>query len=404
MINIIKKKFLFGRRHAIFHEMIIYPVRQLMVSAGKIFGLRLLTKKELLESSGNHRILSLGLEELVTISAPVTLDKDSDHFSHKTGKFHIGKAFCFELENTEIIGKFATGFDSNGKLITETLSSSTNAQKLTKKVRFETLILKSLPRIRTPQLNEVCSLAIPASKNYYHWTMDCLLRIRGYEYYKEETGRNPTLLIDSNLTSWKIESLKLLGYEPGSYEVWNLPRAKVKRLVVPSFPRGDRGIVSPTACHWLRQRILSNLNENTSKKVSFSPRILISRSQKNGRHIINENEVLEALKPLGFVSYKMEDISFSDQVRLFANAEIVIAPHGAGLANIIFSKNLTVIELFGTFVFPCFFVLSKSLGFRYGYLVSNSNNQNQFNSKLYPNKHQGIWVNVADLLTLLSKV
>lgn len=56
------------------------------------------------------------------------------------------------------------------------------------------------------------------------------------------------------------------------------------------------------------------------------------------------------MSPLGFVAYTLEDMSFSDQVRLLSQAEMVVAAHGAGLTNIIFSQNLIVIELFGPWV------------------------------------------------------
>jgi len=49
------------------------------------------------------------------------------------------------------------------------------------------------------------------------------------------------------------------------------------------------------------------------------------------RRIINEHEVIEALATFGFVAYALEEMSFSEQVRLFSQAEMVVAPHGAGL-------------------------------------------------------------------------
>jgi len=45
----------------------------------------------------------------------------------------------------------------------------------------------------------------------------------------------------------------------------------------------------------------------------------------------------------------------SDQVRLFSQAEIVVAPHGAGLTNILFAENLIVIELLVHMLFQAFF-------------------------------------------------
>ncbi|WNN91858.1 glycosyltransferase family 61 protein [Gloeocapsopsis dulcis] len=81
---------------------------------------------------------------------------------------------------------------------------------------------------------------------------------------------------------------------------------------------------------------------------------------------------MATLAKFGFVSYVLEDMNLADEVKLFSQAKIVIAPHGAGLTNIIFSQNLTLIELFGLSVSPCFANLARGLGFQYGYLQCQS--------------------------------
>jgi len=148
-------------------------------------------------------------------------------------------------------------------------------------------------------------------------------------------------------------------------------RIKVERLVVPSFRHGPNGLMSATGCRWLRQRIFSNLPDVESKQLSFSSKIYISRPKTVGRYLINEDEVLEALTPFGFVAYTLENLSLSDQVKLFSQAEIVVSAHGAGLTNMIFAQNLIVIELFGSFGIPTLFLLAK-VGFQYGCLMSES--------------------------------
>lgn len=47
----------------------------------------------------------------------------------------------------------------------------------------------------------------------------------------------------------------------------------------------------------------------------------------------NKEEVSKALSAYGFQTVRLSEHAFSDQIRLFADAEIVVAPHGAGLAN-----------------------------------------------------------------------
>jgi capsular polysaccharide biosynthesis protein len=211
------------------------------------------------------------------------------------------------------------------------------------------------------------------------------------------------------LTSWQIDSLKLLGYEPNDCIRWDRSRVQVKKLIVPSLRRYwgyyDRTyktygpVVSPMACCWIRQRVLSNLSNNGSDKHSFSSNIFISRRKALSRKIINENEVIEALAPFGFVAYVLEDLTFSEEVRLFSQAKMVVAPQGSGLINMIFSEKLAVIELFcshGTnSLFPN---LSRGLCFQYGYLKSQPKKDSR------QSLHADIIVDVSELQNLVASM
>jgi capsular polysaccharide biosynthesis protein len=117
----------------------------------------------------------------------------------------------------------------------------------------------------------------------------------------------------------------------------------------------------------MRDRILSNLPQ-LEDDSAFSSYIFISRRKALGRRIFNEDEVIAALTPLGFSVYLLEEMSYAEQVRLFAQAKIIVAPHGAGLTNLIFANNPIIVELFGAYVGREFANLSRSLGFKYGCL------------------------------------
>ena len=68
--------------------------------------------------------------------------------------------------------------------------------------------------------------------------------------------------------------------------------------------------------------------------------------QKKARRIVNETELYIPLKKLGFSIYHLEDLTFDQQVRLFATSEIITGGHGAGLAHIIFCEpNTRICEI-----------------------------------------------------------
>lgn len=159
----------------------------------------------------------------------------------------------------------------------------------------------------------------------------------------------------------------------------------IDRLFVPT-PRFINGRVgwnklSKSACQWLRGRLQAQAKKK-SKLWGKTPRyVYISRNDARQRQVENEAELIKSLNQFGFRKYQLTRLSILDQVSLFFNADIVVAPHGAGLTNIIYSDNLSVVELFGdpeTNVAkgPHFYLLSNILEFDYQYIVCESNDKN----------------------------
>jgi capsular polysaccharide biosynthesis protein len=405
LVNLLKKKILVRRRGGLVSKRkMIKTLRSWVASTLEKLGLKVnvVTSKELSNNSENYCVFQFGSEETIVVGEPhnnLSAEKLPWTIASAIGTFTLERPFVLEVANAELVGSTAVGFDQNGSIIKETVTGTTKSPLSS--VPIITLISRKVPRLGTPELDTVYSLVNYWSDGgYFHWLIDALARLEGVEYYQQKTGRKPLLLLEPNSPQWKKESLRLLGYEPNDCIPWNGSRLKVKRLVVPSFRRGANGLVSPQACQWLRQRMLSNLPDVGSKGHSFSPRIYISRPPKAGRNVINEDEVLKALNPLGFVAYTMENMSNADQVRLFSQAEIVVAPHGAALTNIIFApQNLIVIDIFGLYNNPCFLVIAKGLGFNYGCLGPvGSKERNR--SEMY----KGIIVDIPKLQALVTEM
>lgn len=93
---------------------------------------------------------------------------------------------------------------------------------------------------------------------------------------------------------------------------------------------------------------ISLLREKISQKLSFEKKygILIKRSESY-RSIINHDELLEFLKQEYEIEWKVFDkLPFKETTELFSKASMIVAPHGAGLTNMLFSsENITVIEI-----------------------------------------------------------
>jgi capsular polysaccharide biosynthesis protein len=92
---------------------------------------------------------------------------------------------------------------------------------------------------------------------------------------------------------------------------------------------------------------LNLLREKVVTKVTFEKThgILIHR-QKN-RRILNESEVFNRMKELypSLTWVIFDTLSVEDTATLFSKAAVIVAPHGAGLTNMIFSpKGTEIIE------------------------------------------------------------
>ena len=78
----------------------------------------------------------------------------------------------------------------------------------------------------------------------------------------------------------------------------------------------------------------------------------------------NEAELEEVMRQKGFTVLELSRHPMVEQMEFFASADIIVAPHGAGLTNLIFSRpGAKVMELTSDkYVNPCFIDLSQVMG------------------------------------------
>ncbi len=81
--------------------------------------------------------------------------------------------------------------------------------------------------------------------------------------------------------------------------------------------------------------------------MGAGPLVYVSRNRSNTRRVRNEDEFLPALRALGFTILELEDLPLASQIEMFRNARVVVSPHGAALANILFCRpEAKVVEIF----------------------------------------------------------
>ena len=339
-------------------------------------GFKTVDRTDILQSKEKYKLREFGNKETRQYQDFYTIAPIPQRIKDNVSIFEleVARPFVCEIDRVEIIGNYPVAFDRDRNLILETtLPRFTPVEiHIAKNVSIKTIIAANFSRKNSkPAIKTACILINPWSNNFWHWTIDTLTQLEGIEYYEQQTGIRPKLIVEANLRSWQRDSLKLLGYDENDWIAWQNFRRTVDKLIVPSFRRSYEEIhseVSIAACQWLRQKILGNIHRIKSDFLSFSPNVFISRRKALGRRIANENEVVEALKPLGFVTHILEEMSYVEQVKLFAQAKVIVAPHGAGLTNLLFAENPIILELFGSYVGNEFANLARGLGFKYGCL------------------------------------
>jgi capsular polysaccharide biosynthesis protein len=180
----------------------------------------------------------------------------------------------------------------------------------------------------------------------------------------------PLLIFQKTLKPWQIETLDMLGFRDYEYRSIENDFIASGAVFLPSYV-GRPGSPHPDGCRWVRERILERTGKN-----EVSSRIFISRRLATKRRVVNEEELMPIAESFGFDVVEAENLSFTDQVRLFSSAESVVASHGAGLTNLMWvPRGCKVLEILDVdYVNDHFYNLSSVMGLEYFYQLCKSVN------------------------------
>ena len=212
------------------------------------------------------------------------------------------------------------------------------------------------------------------SGNYYHWFTETLPRLFKA---KDSLNKSALVILPNNCKKdFILGSIRLLGFQYAfidhPFKKLELPRVLFLPHVIASG-RVDADIIKS-----LREDLLDAIPEK--KNVQGADKIYISRQKAGVRKLLNEEEVIPVLEKYGFTSVNMEDYSWQEQVQLMKNVRYLVAPHGAGLTNMIFIQNkASILELLPVrlnhTVNYCYFNLASALGHGYFYQLRDSQDQ-----------------------------
>jgi capsular polysaccharide biosynthesis protein len=178
------------------------------------------------------------------------------------------------------------------------------------------------------------------SVNYYHFLFDALPR---YGILREAL---PDVCVDAVLvphrTRYQQQLLGMLGVDAPLLQPADDLSWRADRLLVPSTPNHE--LAAPSwVVDWLRRTL-----RPTSPVSPGRRRLYVTRGdQRNTRRYVHEPVLWPELERRGFERIDPGSRTVQEQIDLFDSAEIVVGPHGAGLANLVFCRPGTkVVEMF----------------------------------------------------------
>jgi capsular polysaccharide biosynthesis protein len=170
--------------------------------------------------------------------------------------------------------------------------------------------------------------------NFFHWMFNSLPRLAVLAASGVEYDR---LLVPAELKPFQRATLEMIGVDLEKLVPFTGRHVQADLLiwVAPLAPLNEP---SSFLLEWVK-RSLGQADE--------TPERLLYVSRKGGtRKAANEREIFAVLERLGFEFVLPEQLSFPDQVRLFAQTRLAVGPHGSNFVNGIFSRELTVLEFF----------------------------------------------------------
>jgi hypothetical protein len=262
------------------------------------------------------------------------------------------------------------------------------------------------PVFRSPQFRRIHHLEKPAAllavtggNTYYHWLLECLPRLA---MLQSLLRKKPELLLLVNGFSRRFQkdTLAYMGIpSKRCVSLEDYPALACKELWVPSYPC-DMGICTPKITAFLRQGLFRSCDQGWPKKI-----FLVRR--RNGRRLLHQESICREVERLGFQSIDPEEFSVAKQASMFHAAEVILAPHGAALANIIFCrKGARVIEMFsGNYANLCYQHLAGVCGLRH-FSVHSWDLRSRLldlDSRRMKNNPSPITITPQDLFPVLSK-
>jgi len=253
-----------------------------------------------------------------------------------------GRVYTDYVEHVSVI-------DNNNILVNKVSHQQINGPMFPPK--RNSALIKGTPRLKKRIKGSILCMVqgVSATNNYFHWMFDILPRLKLIK--KIKNLRDIDYFYVPELKKWQKDTLSIFKIPENKFiNSKKYRHIEADLVLATSHPWYSKGyMVSESknlpswVINWVSKKFLK-----FKKKTICNKKIFIDRSESINKYcqIINNDEVINCLKNLGFSIHKTGQMSFFEQIYLFNNANIIVGAHGAAFTNLVFCKPKTkIIEI-----------------------------------------------------------
>jgi capsular polysaccharide biosynthesis protein len=195
------------------------------------------------------------------------------------------------------------------------------------------LLNHSLPD-RSIKLSGALALlgSIHSGRNYFHWLFDGLARLALLERAGLKRSHIDGFIVSQASIPAVGQALRHFGISDSSVIELADDAVLAPEFLWASSSLRSTGFRRKFVCEWLRSNVVAE-----EYRCSLR-RLYVSREDATERRMLNEDEIMSVLSRLGFEKVTLGSKSFLEQSALFSDAAVIVAPHSASLANLVFCR------------------------------------------------------------------
>lgn len=270
-------------------------------------------------------------------------------------------------------------------------------------------LIKWLVHDKSPAKISAAAVFVDAlAPNYAHWLTEVLPRVAIFG--SDERFKQIPLVLNADLHPNIMSSL--FAVIDHGREIFSLPVGRalnVGKLYFTSptgyVPFGRRsnnlghdshGVFSPEAFSLLREILI-----NHGPDEGVWPKHIFIRRSSGTRRIMNAHQIETVLSKMGYVIVEPEKLTFSQQVRLFSQAESIVGGSGAAMANLIFAHtNCRTVILIAKVPYTAYWYwqnIALSCGNKVTYVIGESTAHDR------PGIHDNFRVSLQDVIDAVTQ-